>query len=100
MDVYSKARELGIDLEFVDGQGHRHVVKAERLRAILDGLPSPSRHPYLKQPVVIVADARDCRVPIDAEANGLGWRLVERNAVLARGSVAGATINLPLSAGA
>ncbi|GAB1716584.1 MAG: 4-alpha-glucanotransferase [Nitrobacter sp.] len=97
MDVQSKARDLGIDLEFVDGQGHRHVVNGERLRAVLDGLPSPSRHPYLKQPVVVVADADNRRVPVGSGANGIGWRLVEGNAVLARGYVAGATIDLPES---
>jgi 4-alpha-glucanotransferase len=97
MDVYSKARDLGIDLEFVDGQGHRHVVNGERLRAILDGLPPPPRHPYLKQPVVVIADAGDCRVPVDSEVNGIGWRLVGRNAVLARGRVARSMIDLPHS---
>jgi 4-alpha-glucanotransferase len=97
MDVYSKARDLGIDLEFVDGQGHRHVVNGERLRAVLDGLPSPSRHPFLRQPVVVVTEAGACRVPVDPEADGIGWRLVERNAVLARGCVVGAMIDLPHS---
>ncbi|MEH6950989.1 4-alpha-glucanotransferase [Nitrobacter sp. NHB1] len=97
MDVYSKARDLGIDLEFVDGQGHRHVVNGERLSAILDGLPSLSQRLYLKQPVVIVIGSGACRVPVDAAANGIGWRIVERNAVVARGRVAGATIELPQS---
>ena len=97
MDVYSKARDLGIDLEFVDGQGQRHRVSEERLRAILDGLPFPPQHPFLKQPVVIVANSGDCRVPMDAAADGIGWRLVERNVVLVRGHVAGTVINLPPS---
>lgn len=95
MDVYSKAREYGIDLEFIDGQGHRHVVSDERLRAVIDGLPPPSRHPFLKQPVVIVADADSRLVPVGAEADGLGWRLVESNQILARGCVAGEMIDLP-----
>jgi 4-alpha-glucanotransferase len=97
MDVYSKARDLGIDLEFVDGQGHRHRVSEERLRAILDGLPFPLQHPFLKQPVVIVADSGDCRLQVNAEADGLDWRLFERDAVVARGQVAGTVINLPPS---
>ncbi|MBN9149243.1 MULTISPECIES: 4-alpha-glucanotransferase [unclassified Nitrobacter] len=95
MDVYSKAREYGIELEFIDGQGHRHVVSGERLRAVIDGLPPPSRHPFLKQPVVVVADADSRLVPVRAEADGLGWRLVESNQILARGCVAGETIDLP-----
>ncbi len=98
MDVYSKARDLGIDLEFVDGQGHRHVVKAERLRAILDGLPSPPRHPYLKQPVVIVADVRRlsrpdrCRGERASAGGSLNVMRCSRE-----DSVAGAMINLPHS---
>jgi 4-alpha-glucanotransferase len=95
MDVYSKAREYGVDLEFVDGQGHRHVVSSERLRAVVDGLPPPSPHPFLKQPIIIVADADSRQVPVGAEADGLGWRLVESNQMLARGCVAGGTIDLP-----
>jgi 4-alpha-glucanotransferase len=95
MDVYSKARDLGIDLEFLDGRGHRHVVNSDRLCAVLDGLPPPLRHPYLKQPVVVIADGGNCRVPVGFGASGIGWRLVERKGVLARGYVAGETIDIP-----
>jgi len=68
MDVYSKARDLGIELEFQDGQGNRHQVSAERVRAILDGLPLPARHPYLKSPVVIAAQSDDFRIATDPAA--------------------------------
>ncbi|MEO6945392.1 MAG: 4-alpha-glucanotransferase, partial [Nitrobacter sp.] len=67
------------------------------MRAILDGLPFPLQHPFLKQPVVIVADSGDCRLQVNAEAGGLDWRLFERDAVVARGRVAGTVINLPPS---
>jgi 4-alpha-glucanotransferase len=97
MDVYSKARDLGIELEFQDGQGHRHAVSAERVRAILEGLPLPVRHPYLKSPVVIAAISGDFRVAIDSAANGIVWQLVQRDKVLARGRVADAAMNLPHS---
>jgi 4-alpha-glucanotransferase len=97
MDVYSKARDIGIELEFQDGQGHRHAVSAERVRAILEGLPLPVRHPYLKSPVVIAAISGDFRVAIDSAANGIVWQLVQRDKVLARGRVADAAMNLPHS---
>ena len=42
MDVYSRAKELGIQTEFVDGQGHRHVTDATALKIILDALPERS----------------------------------------------------------
>ena len=97
MDVYSKARDIGIELEFQDGQGHRHAVSAERVRAILEGLPLPVRHPYLKSPVIIAAISGDFRVAIDSAANGIVWQLVKPDKVLARGRVADAAINLPHS---
>ncbi|MBS0531735.1 MAG: 4-alpha-glucanotransferase [Proteobacteria bacterium] len=97
MDVYSKARDLGIELEFQDGQGHRHAVSAERVRAILDGLPPPARHPYLKQPVIFAANSGDFPVAIDPAANGIRWQLRDHGKVLACGRVADATIDLPRS---
>ena len=40
MDLFAKAKDLGIQTEFVDGQGHRHVTAAAALKIILDALPS------------------------------------------------------------
>ncbi len=97
MNIYSKARDLGIDLDFVDGLGHRHLLDDDRLRAVIDGLPSSARHRFLQQPVVIIADVGDFRVPVGPEANGIAWRLVERHAVLARGRIASAMIDIPRS---
>src|SRR5277367_2647012 len=39
MDVYTQAKQLGIQTEFVDGQGHRHVTDATALKIILNALP-------------------------------------------------------------
>ena len=39
MDLFAKAKELGIQTEFMDGQGHRHVTDAAALKIILDALP-------------------------------------------------------------
>ena len=44
MDLYAKAKALGIQTEFLDGQGHRHVTAAAALKIILDALPV--RTPY------------------------------------------------------
>ena len=40
MDLFTKAKDLGIQTEFVDGQGHRHVTDAAALKIILDALPA------------------------------------------------------------
>lgn len=95
MDIYSKAHDLGISLDFTDGLGRRHYLDNDRLRALVDGLPALSRHRFLKQPVIIVASQGDFCVPVGAEANGIAWRLVQHHAVLARGCIASATIDLP-----
>jgi 4-alpha-glucanotransferase len=97
MDVYSKARDFGIELEFQDGQGHRHAVSDARLRSVLAGLPQPAQHSYLKQPVVLAKSGGDFRVKVDSRANGLGWRLIDGDGTRARGNVADAEIDLPAS---
>jgi 4-alpha-glucanotransferase len=97
MDVYSKARDLGIELEFQDGQGRRYAVSDARLRSVLGELPSRAQHPFLSYPLVFAKNAEQWRVGMDANANGLGWRLVAGNDVRARGDVADAAIDLPPS---
>jgi 4-alpha-glucanotransferase len=53
MDLSAKAKELGIEAEFIDGQGHRHVTDAAALKIIVDALPPPLPHRFLSQPVVV-----------------------------------------------
>ena len=53
MDLFTKAKELGIQTEFVDGQGHRHVTDAAALKIILDALPVRVTHRLLNQAVVV-----------------------------------------------
>ena len=47
MDLFTKAKELGIQTEFIDGQGHRHVTDAAALKIILDALPVRRTHRFL-----------------------------------------------------
>ncbi|WP_041344863.1 4-alpha-glucanotransferase [Nitrobacter winogradskyi] len=95
MTIHSKAQDLGINLDFVDGLGRHHLLDDVRLRPIVDGLPSPPHHRFLKHPVVIVTNADDFSVPVGAEANGVFWRLVEGHTVLAQGYISSARIDLP-----
>ena len=48
MDLFTKAKDLGIQTEFIDGQGHRHVTDAAALKIILDALPVRSPHRFLE----------------------------------------------------
>ena len=53
MDLFTRARELGIQTEYIDGQGHRHVTDAAALQIILDALPVRIPHRFLDQAVVV-----------------------------------------------
>ena len=76
MDVYDRAKELGIQTEFVDGQGHRHVTDATALKIILDALPEriPSR--LLDGPVVIRAGEASRTELSPAAALPVSWKVV------------------------
>ena len=45
MDLFTKAKDLGIQTEFIDGQGHRHVTDAAALKIILNALPPQTPRP-------------------------------------------------------
>jgi 4-alpha-glucanotransferase len=53
MDVFTRAKKLGIQTEFVDGQGHPHVTDATALKIILDALPERIPYRFLDEAVVI-----------------------------------------------
>ena len=53
MDLFAKARELGIQTEYIDGQGHRHVTDAAALQIIVDALPVRIPYRFLDQAVVV-----------------------------------------------
>jgi 4-alpha-glucanotransferase len=53
MDLFAKAAALGIQTEYIDGQGHRRVTDAAALQIILDALPAQQPHRLLDRPVVV-----------------------------------------------
>ena len=53
MDLFTKAAELGIQTEYFDGQGHRHVTDAAALKIIIDAMPVRVPHRFLRSPVVV-----------------------------------------------
>src|SRR5579872_5995550 len=53
MDIFTKAAELGIQTEFLDGQGHRHVTDAAALKIILDALPEHVPYRLVHGPIVL-----------------------------------------------
>jgi 4-alpha-glucanotransferase len=85
MDLYTKAKNLGIQTEFLDGQGHRHVTDAEALKIILDALPPRKPHRFLEQ-AVVVRSGRPARTELSHAATfPLRWKIVAGLKVIAEG---------------
>jgi 4-alpha-glucanotransferase len=85
MDLYTKAKNLGIQTEFLDGQGHRHVTDAEALKIILDALPARKPYRFLEQAVAV-----RCGRPARTELGHAGtfpmrWKIVAGLKVIAEG---------------
>jgi 4-alpha-glucanotransferase len=85
MDLYTKAKNLGIQTEFLDGQGHRHVTDAEALKIILDALPVRKPHRFLEQ-AAVVRSGRPTRTELSHAATfPLRWKIVGGLKVIAEG---------------
>jgi 4-alpha-glucanotransferase len=85
MDLFAKARELGIETEFVDGQGRRHVTDAAALKIILDALPAEPPRRIIGQ-AVVVRSGRPARTEL-GHAAGLPvrWKIVAGPELIAEG---------------
>ena len=95
MDLYTTAKNLGIQTEFLDGQGHRHVTDAEALKIILDALPVRKPYRFLKQTVVI-RSGRPARTELSHAATfPLRWKIVAGLKVIAVGETHDRVIGWP-----
>jgi 4-alpha-glucanotransferase len=95
MDLFTKAAELGIQTEFIDGQGHRHVTEAAALEIILNALPVRAPHRFLERPVVL-RPGQPARTEFrDAVTLPLQWKIVAGLKVIAQGETRDRTITWP-----
>ncbi|HXL30486.1 MAG TPA: 4-alpha-glucanotransferase [Bradyrhizobium sp.] len=96
MDLYTKAKNLGIQTEFLDGQGHLHVTDAEALKIILDALPVHKPYRFLEQAVVI-RSGRPARTELsDAATFPLRWKILAGLKVIAAGETHDRLIGWPV----
>jgi 4-alpha-glucanotransferase len=87
MDLFTKANHLGIQTEYVDGQGHRRVTDTAALRIILDALPALEPHRFLDD-AVVVRSGRPLRTKLKQTATfPLHWKIVADLKVIAEGEV-------------
>ena len=53
MTLFGKARDLGIQTEFIDGHGRPHVTAADALKVIFEALPPQAARRLIGGPVVV-----------------------------------------------
>ena len=85
MDLYTKAKDLGIQTEFIDGQGHRHVTDAAALEIILGALPVRVPRRFLNQAVVVRSGQSSQTELSQAATFPLHWKIVADLKVIAQG---------------
>jgi 4-alpha-glucanotransferase len=85
MDLFAKATELGIQTEFIDGQGHRRVTEQAALKIIIDALPVRRPYRFLRE-AVVVRSGRPARTELKQAATfPLRWKIVADLKVIAEG---------------
>jgi len=95
MDLFTRAKELGIQTEFVDGQGHRHATDAAALKIILDALPVRAPYRFLHEAVVIRSGGPSQTVLNQAASLPMHWMIVAGQRVIAKGEADDRTIVWP-----
>jgi 4-alpha-glucanotransferase len=95
MDLLTRAKELGIQTEFVDGQGHIHVTDAVALRIILDALPVRAPYRFLREAVVIRSGQPSRTELNQAATSPLRWKIVRGPKIIAEGKTDDRTIVWP-----
>ncbi len=87
MDLATRAKELGIQTEFLDGQGRRHGTDDAALKIVLDALPPRTPYRLVDGPVV-VRSGRPSRTLLSQVASfPLRWSIEAGPETIARGEV-------------
>jgi 4-alpha-glucanotransferase len=95
MDLFTRAKDLGIQTEFIDGQGHRHVTDPAALRIILDALPAQTPRRFLSQPVVVRSGQPARTELMPAATFPVRWKIVADHGVIAGGETSDRVIAWP-----
>ena len=95
MNPFTRAAELGIETEFIDGQGHRRVTEAAALQVILDALPARTASRFVDGPVVVRSGQPAQTVLADAATLPTEWKIVADLKVIAQGRATDRTIVWP-----
>jgi 4-alpha-glucanotransferase len=85
MDLFTKAKELDIQTEFLDGQGHRRVTGEAALKIIIDALPARAPRRFAAGPVVVRSGWPAQTELKQAATFPLRWKIVADLKVIAQG---------------
>ena len=88
MDLFVKAKTLGIQTEFFDGQGQPRVTDAAALKTILDALPPQATRRLLADPVVLRSGLRGKASFHAAATLPVQWKIVAGDKTVAKGEAA------------
>src|SRR5579864_678802 len=95
MDIFTKAAELGIQTEFLDGQGHRHVTDAAALKIIIDALPEHVPYRLVHGPVVLRSGRASQTELSPAAALPVRWKITAGPTSIAEGEISEPVICWP-----
>jgi 4-alpha-glucanotransferase len=95
MDLFTKAKNLGLQIEFIDGQGRRHVTDAAALKIIVDALPMRAPYRYLEEAVVLRSGQPSRTKLKQAATFPLRWKIVAGLKVIAHGETHDRVIDWP-----
>jgi len=102
MDLFAKAKELGIQTEYVDARGQRQVTADGALSIAIDALSLDAPHPLLDRAVVIRSGGPSRTRLKQGAALPVRWRIASGDRVVADGETrtgdpGGGEIDLPLN---
>lgn len=96
MDVFAKARELGIDVEWIDGQGRASRVAPEALNAIVAAMPQATTGRLMHAPAVLRAGEAATIALTSAATLPVRWTIVtDQDEVAAAGEAPSRMLSWP-----
>src|SRR5262245_29918374 len=99
MNLFAKAKDLGIQTEFIDGHGQPHVTAADALQVVFDALPPQAARRLIDGPVVVRQGRAAHTTLLPGARFPVRWEISGEISVVA-GEAPGGTIewpaNLPL----
>jgi 4-alpha-glucanotransferase len=95
MNLYAKAQSLGIQTDYIDGQGHRRVTDPAALQALLDALPPQTPRRFIDQPVIVRSGHPVPTKLSEAASFPVRWKILTGRKVIAEGETRDRIVQWP-----